>query len=260
MRNSILILNLVLVTALPCTAQTLTPEPFSNRSIGIELIHPFFDDDDVEFPTFAATISARLPIGSVHLLADLPFAVYNDDFDSSQGLGNVMVGVEAMLGGGTYYATLHVPTASSGEVANFMALLADFHRAEAWAPDATTLSFGGIMRERGENNSGLEYQLGAAIIGSSADTDDDLELVLDYGAQYVYRPGAVGLTLGLQGRAFLTTEGDGSFADRTFHEVRTRVDYTAGRVRPALGIAIPLDEARRQIVNPILRLGVQFGI
>jgi hypothetical protein len=260
MRKSILILNLVLLSAVPCGAQTLAPEPFTNRSIGIELIHPFLEDDDVEFLTFAATLAARLPIGSVHLLAELPFAVYNDDLTSSEGLGNVMVGVEAPAGSATLYATLHLPTASSGELANFMAFLADFHRAEAWAPDATTLSFGGIMRERGENNSGFDYQLGAAIIGSSADTEDDLELLLDYGAQYVYRPRTVGFTFGLQGRAFLTAEGDGSFADRTFHEVRTRLDYTGGRVRPAIGIAIPLDEDRRDIVNPILRLGLQFGI
>ena len=257
MRKPILIITLVLLSAAPCAAQNLMPEPFTNRNIGIEVLHPLVEDEDVGLLTFAASVSARVPLGRVQLLADVPFAFYDDDFTTSQGLGNIMLGVEGAHNYGTFYATLRLPTASEGELANFMAYITDFYRFEAWIPNAVTLSFGAVMRERQDNHGGLDFLLGAAVMG--VEETDDVELLLDYGAQYVYRPASIGVTVGVQGRALTTGEGTG-FDQRTWHELRARLDYTSGRVRPALGVSVPLDEATRSVFDVALRLGAQVAL
>ena len=243
-------------------AQELMPEPFTDRSIGLELMRPLVDgDDDLDALSGAAHLSARFRIGGVHLLADVPFARMNDNqFVESTAFGNVMLGVELVRETQAYYVTLRVPTAPRGEFASALAGLAEFQNSEAWFADATTLSFGGVMRERYESGFGFDALIGAQIIdvGDEVTVEDDTQLRLDYGAQFVYRPGVIGVTLGAQGVALLT--GDGDFAERTIHELRARLDFTAGRVRPAIGFTFPLDDSWRELMDGVVHAGVQFAL
>lgn len=261
MHTFIMIIVLLLASAPSLAAQELMPEPFTDRSIGIELMRPLFDgDDELDALSGAAHLSARYRIGGVHLLVDVPFARMNDDrFVESTAFGNVMLGLEVVRETRAYYATLRVPTAPRGEFAAQLAALADFQNAEAWFAELTTLSFGAIMRERYQSGFGFDALFGAQIMDVGSDvSDDDTQLRLEYGAQFVYRPSAIGMTLGAQGLA--TLSGDGNFAERTIHELRARLDYTAGRVRPAVGFVLPLDDTWREFLDGVVHLGVQLAI
>jgi hypothetical protein len=185
----------------------------------------------------------------------------NDDrFVESTAFGNLMLGAELVRETQAYYVTLRVPTAPRGEFAAQLAGLAELQNAEAWFAELTTLSFGGMMRERYESGLGFDALFGARIrdVGDDVTSDDDTQLRLDYGAQFVYRPSAIGMTLGAQGQA--TLSGDGNFAERTIHELRARLDYTTGRVRPAVGFVLPLDDTWREFLDGVVHLGVQFAI
>lgn len=254
--RKLIVLFSALLAATPATAQTLMPEPFTNREIGFELLRPLLDDDDdLDALSFASFLYTRLPIGPVHLLADLPIARMGADDLSSTGIGNIMLGVELARSRASFYGTVRLPTASDDEFANILAFITDIQRFEAWIPDVTTLSVGAILRDRRPSGHGFDFQFGAGfLIPDEGDTD----VVLDYGAQYVYRPRAVGFTAGLQGRASVT--GDGDFGERTLHDLRLRVDYTSGRLRPAIGFTIPFDDDVRESMNGVLRLGLQVGI
>lgn len=254
MRQPTLLL-FMLLAATPAAAQNLTPEPFTDREVGIEFLRPMFEDDDLDALSFATYFYTRIPIGSVHLLADLPFVRMSADGLSSTGLGNLMVGLSGTRGKGTMYGTVRFPTASDDEPANLLAILGDIQRVEAWLPDVTTLSVGAILRDNRPSGHGFHFLLGAAFL---LPDEGENEVVLDYGAQWVYRPSALGLTVGLQGRAGVT--GDGDFGERTLHDLRLRVDYTSGQLRPAIGLAVPFDEDVREVLNAVLRLGLQVGI
>lgn len=256
MRNFIIILGWLLASA-PLAAQELIPEPFTDRSVGIELARPLLDGDDgLDALSWAAHIWTRFPVGGVHLLFDLPVARMHNDIFESSALGNLMVGVELMRGRATFCGTVHLPTAPNNEFfASSGGALSESQNAHAGFPDVTTFSFGGILRDRGSAGVGFDLMGGAVIM----DIDDaDTELLLDYGAQFVYRPRAVGMTIGLQGLMGVT--GEGGFSDRTTHELRARLDCTAGRIRPAIGFSYPLDDYLREALDGVVRLGLQVGI
>ena len=250
-----MILALLLASAPSLVAQELMPEPFTDRSLGIELGRPLLDGDvDLDALSWAAHISTRFPVGGVHLLFDLPVARMQNDLIESSAFGNLMVGVELMRGRATFYGTVHLPTAPDGELfASSGGALTEIQNAHAWAPELTTFSFGAILRDRQPAGVGFDLMAGAVVLNN----DGNGELGMDYGAQFVYRPRAVGVTVGLQGLAALS--GEGGFSDRTTHEVRARLDYTTGRIRPAIGFAYPLDEHMRAILDGVLRLGLQIG-
>jgi hypothetical protein len=255
MKITMLAISVALLHVLPAAAQTLTPEPFTDRIVGMELEHPLLDGGDLDLLSFAGFLYARLPLGEARFLAELPFARWSETGSSAEGIGNVMLGLEGSAAGASLYGTLRLPTASNNASVGVPSILTNFYRLEAWAPDAMVLSVGAIWRDTARVNGGFDFQLGSAFVKVD---DADLDVILDYGVQYVQRARAFGITGGLQGRGFAT--GTGNFADRTLHELRLRADYTGASVRPELGVRFPLDEDIRESIRAVIQLGVQFAI
>lgn len=258
MRKTLLLLTGILAASTPAAAQStaIMPEPFAPREFGIEIQRPFFEESEgLDFLSFATYFYGRYAITpEVTLVADVPWAHAGIDDESSTGIGNIMIGAYGKRGSTTLYGTIRLPTASE-EFANLFATLSELPNVQTWVPDITSVSLGGIYRHRRPNGHGIDAQLGGVIVKPD---EGDWELVLDYGVQYVYRPGQWGVTGGIQGTAFAT--GDGSFSERTFHEARLRVDYTSARWRPAIGLTLPFDDDIQEVVNGVLRLGLQVGI
>ncbi len=258
MRKTFLLLTGILAASTPAAAQStaLMPEPFARNEIGVEVLRPFFDESDgLDLLSFASYVYGRYAVTSgITLVADLPWARVSIDGESNTGIGNIMVGAYGQRGRTTLYGTVHLPTASD-DFANLFATLSELPRMHVWVPDITSVSLGGIFRDRRANGHGIDAQLGAVVVKPD---DGDWEMLLEYGAQYVYRPSQWGFTGGIQGLAFATTDGD--FGERTFHDLRLRVDYTTGRWRPAIGLTLPFDDDLQEAINGVLRLGLQVGI
>ena len=91
------------------------------------------------------------------------------------------------------------------------------------------------------------------------DADFDNEVLLDYGAHAFYRPNALGIVGGVNGRAIVTGD-EGGFSERTIHEAQVRIDYTRGRWRPAIDFRVPIDEDLREGIKGVVRVGVEYAL
>jgi hypothetical protein len=259
------ILLIVFIAALStrASAQTLSQEWMRDGVFSIDVMRPFFDDDDPDFPS-SGFFNLRLPLGSVALLADLPYATVNTPTITggtvnSRAIGNIMIGVEGRRGNIALTGSIRLPTAPLGEPALGLGSFGDVHRFEAFFPDQ--LSLRGGLNYRPARTNAVNADLGAALVilvESDEETVGESEAFIDYGILFVHRPRAWGVSGGLAGRA-LITEGELTFDQRTAHEVRFTVDYTTSRVRPYLGATIPLDEGARDIVPWVLRVGLQVA-
>jgi hypothetical protein len=254
MRRLMMILATLSCT-MPAFAQTPNPERFRNGSIGVEFMRPMVEDAE-DMTLMGSVLYARVPVGGVHILAEVPYAVLDDDLGGSQALGNIMLGMEATRGKATLFGLVRAPTAPDDELASFVGLVSDFLRPEAWVPDVWSVSAGARLHSRRPSGVGYDVLIGVSVL---APRDEDKEVLLDYGAQLSYRPRAFGFAGGISGRA-VTTGEDATFGERTMHEATARLDYTAGRWRPLLDFRVALDKDMREAVDGVLRIGVEYAL
>jgi hypothetical protein len=260
MRTSFLVERALLLGAAficmvrPAAGQILSPEPLGTGGFAIELTRPSLRaGSDLDVLTLAGALGVRVPLGNGTLLAELPFArVGYHDFANETAIGNLLLGYEAGSGATRFIATVRAPTASENEAALFGAL-SDVLQVEAFLPEVTSLRAGVLHRGSRTGRAAVDVHLsGVLFIPKEGDTDG----ALDYGVQGVIRPKTIGITAGIAGRAIVT--GDNmSFAERTMHQLFARIDYTAGNVRPYVGVTVPMDDDVRDVVNATWRAGLQ---
>lgn len=252
MNNKILIpLSAALVLAASDVgAQTPSaPTPMRGSAVTLEFIRPMIDDAELDFLSGAGFVAVQIATAKGRILLDLPFSLVGGDGDSSSGVGNILIGYET-ADITEFHFSARLPTAAE-EPSSFFGFFADVQRWEAFIPDVFSARFG--VTHRGSMARGQGFDVGGALVAFKPD-NSDLELALDYGAHYVYRPNALGVTGGIVGRAIVTVDE----GERTAHEARVLVDYTTGRVRPFGGIAFPLNNAPNGL-DWLLRLGLTLG-
>jgi hypothetical protein len=253
----------IVVLGAPADAQTLSQEWMPDGVFSLDVRRPFFDDDDPDFPS-SGFFSLRLPLGSLALLADLPYATLNTPTITggtvnSRAIGNIMIGVEGKRGNVALNGSIRLPTAPHGESALGLGSFGDVQRFEAFFPDQLSLR-GGINYRPARTNA-LNVDVGGALVvlvDRDNDTVVESEAFIDYGVLFVHRPRAWGASGGVFGRT-LITESEPDFDERSVHEAKLTVDYTTTRIRPYLGVTLPLDEGVRDIVPWVLRVGLQVA-
>jgi hypothetical protein len=137
------------------------------------------------------------------------------------------------------------------EFSSVAGVLSDLMRFEAFIPDLMTIR-GSVAYLAATDALGGQLSLSPGVLIPTGDDGGETELILDYGARVALQQNQLRLVGGLDGRTFLTE--DGSFSERTAHQLLAAASYGFGRFRPGLHVRTVLDEDWSDEVN------VAFGV
>lgn len=256
------------IATVPLSAQTVSLTRTGRSGVAIEAARPQLSDEDgtLGLTSGAFFLSGHGNVGGrTKLIMELPFAVARvDGFgpESSSAIGNPYVGLQLAHNGVRFDLGGRLPLASENEFASFVGAVAELERMEAFLPNAASVSAAVSAAVRAE--SGPARGIGIAVFGGPSlliPTGDDRfsvnenELMLTYGIEPAYRSANVRAGARFLGR-YITTE-EGSFAERSMHQVGVFADFGAGHVRPGLHVRMPLDKDMREDLPWILGLNVQ---
>lgn len=258
---------LALVPAASGSAQQSFIAQDFGRTVGLELVLPNYEPDEIGSLTGAAYLSGGVPVGrSSRLIIELPVAHFDPSFDGFEGatsrFGNPYLGLE--IGGAAPVSGrigVRAPLASSGDfedgVPLELALLGDFDRFEAFVPRLVTV--GAIVQARHSTPNGFVVR---AIIGPDfmISTDGgDPELFGRYGAETGYERNGSAVLAGFTGR-IIVTEGGASLGQRTVHQLTFSGSHRFGSVRPQVSVRLPLDSDLGDMVNYALGFAIKVDI
>lgn len=275
-RRAVPALLTVIALAAPLAEQAQAQSiwvPGSNRaSASLEVLKPI-PTREYDYWTAASTafvLSGRTPIAeNLMLIAELPFAHAGMKLSSLGGegtrtnsvIGNPYVGIQygsaaspAIADAGIRLPLRRSRDAYSDDFAAGVGILSDLDRMEAYVEDV--LSVGGRIGVQQRMESGLVlrarggptlwYDTGA----TGADFDEVTELIVDYSAQAGYEAERFSLLGGLTGRTFVT--GDGTFAERSLHQLGMSGIVTVGGVQPGITLRVPIGENASDAVQYVL--------
>jgi hypothetical protein len=216
------------------------------KSIHLELAKPGVEGLDEGFLTFAAFLTARLPLNDgLTFIGELPMAtISSDDGDeSSTTIGNPYVGIESRLAAesGTWFEFgARPPISSDDEFAWLIGALADADRWEAYFPNAIFIRGAGHWRSAPRDGRiGVDVRVAPTVW--IPEEDGDSELFATYGVQALLTSPTARGGAGLTGR-WLVTEDDGGFGERSTHQLDVAFDFLRGNVRPGVTLRVPLDD------------------
>lgn len=263
---------LLLACALPRsgTAQSLWTKPYEPNQLTLEFLQPALDtapDEELSLLTGAAIFGGSYLINDrTTFVAEVPIAHYRAEVDGDDptsitetALGNPYLGMGISstrmpllfeLGG-------RLPAASSDHSAAMRAgTTADLDRSEMFAPDLFSAHLLANARwELSWRTTSVRLRGGPLLTVPTQD-NGSTELYARYGIQGWREGERYVLGLGLTGRALLT--GDGSFADRTTHQVGGTLIFNFPRVQPGILARVPLNGPESDAVN--LVVGVTLSV
>lgn len=259
--------------AVPALAQSVWLPVSRAPSMSLEGFKPVLDEGNRNFTpaTSAFFLSGRMPVGeNVMVTAELPFAhagVKLSAFggtgtESSTTLGNPYLGVETASAASPVIADLGIrlplrKSRASESSAAIVGFLSDIDRMEAFREDL--LSIGGHVGMRSQQASGLYlHARGGPIIWFNTADDhpgDNTEIFLDYVAQAGYDVGRYALISGLSGRT-LATADEGSWSDRSMHQLGISGSVAFGSVRPGIQLRFPLDRDLDETLRYVIGLNL----
>ena len=232
----------------PLSAQiVVAPQP-GRYGVSVEAMRPELKAIDGITDSNGATMflsgHAELKPGA-RLQIEIPF-VYsklteNGASESSSSIGNPYLGLQLQKKWLTVNVGGRAPLASTGEFAPFVGMVTDLDRFEAFIPDMGTLT--GVARVEGITSAGFAvagFGGPAYMIYTGDETDVDNETTVIYGVEASYRATRVHAGARLSGR-YIATE-DGSFNERSTHQVGLFASLGSGSIRPTLQFRIPIDD------------------
>ena len=257
-------LAMIAATA-PLSSQTISLTRPGRYSIALEAARPqlTFDDESVGAASAALFLSGHAALGSrANLIVELPFAHAKVDgllSESSSTVGNPYVGLQLVRDRVRFDVGGRLPLVDEGEFATLIGVAAELERMEAFLPDVASLSASIRMETGSEKGMHVAVFAGPSLLMFTGDDilNDGNELLLTYGIEPAYRGASVRAGARLLGR-YVATGDDGTFADRSIHQLGLFADFGAGRVRPGVHLRFPIDEDMREDVPWILGLNVQF--
>jgi hypothetical protein len=216
------------------------------KSVHLELAKPGFSGIDEGFLTFAGFLTARLPLSDgLTFVGELPMAtISSDDGDeSSTAIGNPYVGIEsrpAEQSGAWYEFGVRPPLASEDEFAVFVGALADADRWEAFFPNVIYVRGAAHWRTAPrDGHVGVDVRVAPTVW--IPEEDGDSELFATYGVQALLTSPTARGGAGVTGR-WLVTGDEGSFGERSTHQLDVAFDFLRGNVRPGVTLRVPLDD------------------
>jgi len=254
--------RILLISLLACPmalpAQRLWLDPAPDASLEVAAAVGVFGEGSAAFPTGTFAIRGRFPAGDgLTTTVELPLAVAKlSDGPSGMAIGNPWLGLEVptadnlVLEFGVRLAAWSPKTRETALPWAFGPAL-DFDRWEAWFTQTSSLRFGAQIGRLPESGPFFIAKIGGAVIHNSGGAD-----LL---ANYAGRAGIVSqsgtLSLAVIGHGFVTN-AEGSFGDRTVHQVELRAVLGSGRLRPEVAIRKYVGERGFDVVKAILLVGL----
>jgi hypothetical protein len=263
--TSSFVLALLLLLALRSSAgaQAIWLTPDQKSEIYLEILKPDFEGEtNIGFLTTSWYLGARYQASSkVILVGEVPVAYYKRESISEITLGNLYIGVEEVLSKHGFFgeAGLRFPmlSAEADDPARITGFFSDLDRWEAYLEE--TVSILGMVNWRGAHDSGvgLRFRLGPSLWIPTKQGDRTTEWHLLYAGQLFWKGKHLSAMGGVSGRAWIT-ESEGTFDERTWHQLVFMLNVLTPRVRPGIRFQIPLDEDLQDLLD--LVWGVQIEV
>jgi hypothetical protein len=259
MRNAIFLL--CLCTALPASTSAQTIDvPTGRPSVGFEILHPFYDDDDSGIVSGGYFVNGLIPVSSAASFRfEVPFAYLDMEegvFDggTSSSIGNPLLALSFQGLNMSFELGARPSLADDEELATIYAAFADMSRWEAFLPQLTSV-FGQVRTQRISNGFGWALNFGPSLWIPTEDGES--EIFVDYGGAVGYVDHDLRLTLRLKGKYVVTEDADDAdFADRSVHQLGLFSEFGGARVRPAAHFLIHMDES----YQPDVTLGLALKL
>jgi hypothetical protein len=249
----------------PLAAQSVGAAQQGRYGIGLEAMRPQTKDpgsSDINGATVFLSGHAELR-PAARLQLEIPFvfskATEGGISESSSSIGNPYVGVQLHKNWVTFDVGGRAPLASSEEAATLLGLVTDLDRFEAFIADAASV----IAVGRAEAITSTGFAVAgfggpSYVIYTGDESDVDNELMLIYGVEASYRTGFVHAGARLSAR-YITTE-DGSFGEKSLHQVGLFANLGRGSIRPSFQFRIPVDDDLREQTKWSGGMGLQIEL
>jgi hypothetical protein len=270
-RRSILIIVAIFVLSSdsPLRAQSIWQDLTSWEGITIEFLKPnYVESEEASFLTSTTFLGGRFPISRALVFsAELPFSYINwdvpqgPDLGAKQTFGNPYFGIEYHLRQASIFfelgarAPLTAKIDSENGEATLNGAITDFvDRSEAFATD--TIPVTGFLNYVVSSRTGFSLRLrgGPSFWLKSGDREESETFIL-YSVQIFYETGMLRFGGGLSGR-YIATLDEGSFDERSIHQLTFCLDIDLGALRPGFYIRIPMDEQLKDVVNVVYGIGL----
>jgi hypothetical protein len=260
-RASLFVCVLTLAVLPPCrlAAQARWPTPLDGTGeLSLRWDRPYFPEREYGFLSGVLTLGGRVQLSNnVNLAFEIPnFRAPGTGSESS--MGNPYFGAEFTDGDGTpaFTAGVRIIRGSTGGDPQIIALFTDYERFEqAITSELLVVSgMGHWTAWKDPRGATVRIRFGGTIFHSQAGATN--ELTADYGVRFG-RPIGSQLELGatLTGRLFVT-QGDIGAPESSFHSASIELVRRAGRIRPSVGVRLPLDAEINRAVSYVLLFGV----
>lgn len=249
------------------SAQSLWLDQSRAPGVSIEALKPSFDNgDDITFFSAAYFASARVPLTQrLNLTAELPISHFGIDSDvldnSDTEVGNPYLGLEIGTRESNLFGEVGVRVPLDGNDNTLLSGFAsDLDRWEAFFGDVLSFTGQGNYWYRiPESSFSVRLRGGSNLwVYTNDDRADDVDLFANYGAQLWYHAPRVRVGAGATGRALLTE--DGSFEERTTHQLGLSAIGEFQRVQPGVHFRLPVDDTYDDVVDYVVGLSLTVPI
>jgi hypothetical protein len=233
----------------------------------LEAAHPSIEHADPDFLTGAAYLGARVELGSVALVAEIPYARFSGLFfdynyfyypypAERSTIGNPYFGFEVQPPGSPFFVELgaRAPLADDGEgPATITGRYTDPSRSDAFAPNAVPIHLVVNVREVTPGRLLARLRLGTVlVIPEEGGRDSRLSAVFAW--QIGYEGSCVRLGSAISGTTLLNY-GD-NLGSETTTELEVHGDFGTWAVRPGIDLRLPFGGLANTV--PLV-LGVSVG-
>lgn len=257
------ILGAVASHVVPRPLGLLAQAPWTERgdrpSVALEVQKPSFATEGFSFATGAAFLSARVPVGGVVLLGEMPVAFGSISDVSSTVIGNPYLGLEIRGTEWSGEGGIRLPTANVSGDDDFavgVGVYSDFDRLEAFGEDLTSIRAAVRFDRRQPGGFGFGGTLAPAVL---IPKEGDADLFVGYAVRASYAASGASVGAEFSGR-LLATESDLNFGERTVHQLALGMGVDLGPWRPGAYFRLPLDHDLTDTLNYVfgLTLALRF--
>jgi len=283
MKNAPLVLTAALAAAAlsavqPAAAQGFLLPSAPEKGVALEAAHPDFKIFDVSAASSIWYLSGRLPVTErLRVFADVPFAHAKPkavnvggmqdattvfEAKASSVIGNPLLGIEYVATPAVRLelsARAPLTTADDESFADVMAAFSDPQRLEAFVENVVPVS--GMVTVERSLVPGLDFRAkgGVTSVFFTGDESGETTNFVDYGVFGSYTAGIARLGSGVSGR-WNASADQGSFSDRSLHQLGVTADVRLGGVRPGVSVRIPLDKDHREVVSSTVGMYLQVPL
>lgn len=238
--------------------------PHSEKGGSMEFVWPNYEHDDrINFPTGSLLFTGMFQLKPDNrLIFDLPIGLYSyDNYDgeseSETDLGNIYLGWEKWKKSSLVEIGLRLPVAGSNAVGLLPGWYGDLDRTEAY--QMKTMSILTNYNYLSRSSDGLTVRLRggfSTLIFTDDNAHDGAELIGRYAIQVWQDERKICLGAGISGYTVLSEEG--SFNERSWHELGLVFQYQTQSVHPGLSLRLPLDDDLGNVIQFVATFSLSY--